>query len=88
MSAIFTFVLVAMGLALVGTTIIWVLQQRRSPQSALAWILFILTLPYVGVPLFYALGVRKRGARYAPLSFRPSPPGPPIGRAHVWTPAT
>lgn len=78
MNAIFTFVLVAIGLALVGTTIIWVLQQRRSPQSALAWILFILTLPYVGVPLFFALGVRKRGARYMPLSFRTSQPIPPL----------
>ncbi|HCQ67444.1 MAG TPA: cardiolipin synthetase [Rhodobacteraceae bacterium] len=80
MSVVFTFLAVTVGVLLIGTALIWVLQQRRSPQSALAWILFIVTVPYLGVPLFFALGVRKRGTRYEYIPFSPEPddPGPPI----------
>ena len=80
MTFVFTFLAVTIGVLLTGTALIWVLQQRRSPQSALAWILFIVTMPYVGVPLFFALGVRKRGTRYDYIRFAPEPddPGPPV----------
>ena len=36
------------------------LQQRRSPQSTAAWILFLVLLPYVAVPVFLGLGFRKQ----------------------------
>lgn len=78
MSIVFTYAMIAVGVLVSAVAIIWVLQQRRSPQSALAWILFIVTLPYVGVPLFFVLGVRKRGAGYEPISFSPSPPSDPL----------
>lgn len=70
-----TNLLIVIGVLVSGTAIVWVLQQRRSPQSALAWILVIVLLPYLGVPLFVAFGIRKRGARYAPVEFckRPAP---------------
>lgn len=45
------------------------LQQRRSPQSTAAWILFLVVLPYVAVPVFIGLGFRKQGKRYAPIRF-------------------
>ena len=45
------------------------LQQRRSPQSTAAWILFLVLLPYVAAPVFAALGFRKQGKRYAPIRF-------------------
>ncbi len=45
------------------------LRQRRSPQSALAWIGFAILLPYVAVPLYFLLGRRKLRA-----------PGPHRGR--------
>lgn len=45
------------------------LQQRRSPQSTAAWILFLVVLPYVAAPLFLALGFRKQGSRYQPIRF-------------------
>lgn len=45
------------------------LQQRRSPQSTAAWILFLVVLPYVAAPLFLALGFRKQGKRYDPVRF-------------------
>ena len=80
MPVIFTILAVTIGVLLTATALIWVLQQRRSPQSALAWILFIVTMPYIGVPLFFALGVRKRGTRYDYIHFAPEPddPGPPV----------
>lgn len=45
------------------------LQQRRSPQSAIAWILAIVALPYLVIPLFIALGFRKQQKRRRPISF-------------------
>jgi len=80
MSVILTHGAIVLGLLAAGAAIIWVLQQRRSPQSALAWILFIVLVPYVGVPLFFALGIRKRGTGYAEIAFAPGPPGNPAHR--------
>ncbi len=58
------------------------LQQRRSPQSTAAWILFLLLLPYVAVPLFLGLGFRKQGRRYEAVRFHhnddPQPPVHPL----------
>ncbi len=34
-------------------------QQRRTPQSVLAWLIFFATWPWVALPLFLLLGVRK-----------------------------
>ena len=78
MSWIPTHVVIMFGVLFSGTAIIWVLQQRRSPQSALAWIIFIVSLPYVGVPLFFLFGTRKRGARYELVSFAPGGPEAPM----------
>jgi cardiolipin synthase A/B len=36
-----------------------VMQQRRQPAAAIAWMLFILMLPYVALPAFLAFGSRK-----------------------------
>ena len=38
-----------------------VLQHRRHPTAAIAWVLFILLLPYVALPSFLAFGSRKLG---------------------------
>ncbi|PIE08146.1 MAG: cardiolipin synthetase [Rhodobacterales bacterium] len=80
MSIVLTYLAITAGVLLTGTALIWVLQQRRSPQSALAWIIFIVAMPYLGAPLFFALGVRKRGTRYDPIRFagEPEAPGPPV----------
>jgi len=37
-----------------------VLQQRRHPTAAIAWVLFILLIPYVALPAFLAFGSRKQ----------------------------
>jgi cardiolipin synthase A/B len=80
MSVIITYGAIVLGLLATGMAIVWVLQQPRSPQSALAWILFIVLVPYVGVPLFFVLGVRKRGTRYDEIAFAPAEATPPQHR--------
>lgn len=40
-----------------------VLHERRPAASAFAWLLVLLLLPYVGIPLYLALGGRKIGRR-------------------------
>ncbi len=35
------------------------LRQRKAPTSILAWFLFVLIAPYVGLPLYLAFGIRK-----------------------------
>lgn len=62
---------VAFGVFLVGFAMLFVLQQRRSPQSAAAWMLFMLLLPYLAIPLFLGLGFRKQSKRMAPIRFSP-----------------
>ena len=39
------------------------LRGRRSSQATLAWMLVIVLVPYVGLPLYLALGARKEGRR-------------------------
>jgi cardiolipin synthase len=51
--------------AIVGGLLLYVLatqglQQRRPPTAAIAWVIVIALLPYVGVPLFLIFGSRKR----------------------------
>ncbi len=46
--------------ALVLIAAAFLLQQRRSPQSTAAWLLFLVFAPYIAVPVFVTLGVRKR----------------------------
>jgi cardiolipin synthase len=46
-----------------------VMHQRRHPAAAIAWMLFILMLPYLALPAFLAFGSRKlRRPRSAALS--------------------
>ncbi|MFZ1469301.1 MAG: phospholipase D-like domain-containing protein [Paracoccaceae bacterium] len=73
-------------LALVTAVVI--LQQRRAPQSTAAWLLFIILVPYIAIPLFLALGFRKRGRRFQPIAFRetvyPRPETAPSGVAALF----
>ena len=50
--------------------------QRRHPSAALAWVLTITLLPYVGLPLYILLGTRKfiRPQRKALAALRPHEP--------------
>ncbi len=64
------------GAALTAALVASVLRQRRPPGSALAWILAIVLVPYVGIPLYLMLGGRKfkRRADSKPRLRMPSEP--------------
>ena len=52
------------GLAVLISLLIYVvtshlLEQRRHPTAAIAWVLFILLVPYAALPIFLAFGSRK-----------------------------
>lgn len=52
----FSFVLAGLLIYVVGTH---ASGQRRHPSAALAWVLTIALLPYLGLPLYLMLGTRK-----------------------------
>ena len=47
-----------------------VMRQRRNPSAAIAWVLFIVLVPYVALPAYLVFGTRKRP--------RPRLPAPPV----------
>ncbi|HUN94430.1 MAG TPA: phospholipase D-like domain-containing protein [Burkholderiaceae bacterium] len=49
------------------------LQQRRPPAAAIAWVLVIGLLPYLGVPLFLLFGTRKLGRSSVDAPQAPAP---------------
>ena len=50
-----------------------VLQQRRHPTAAIAWVLFIVLVPYVALPAFLTFGSRKQARpRNRPLLAPPA----------------
>jgi cardiolipin synthase A/B len=55
------------------------MQQRRSPTAAIAWILFILLVPYLALPVFFTFGSRKILARRSI-----SQPGPLTHGTGAW----
>ncbi|WPY94863.1 phospholipase D-like domain-containing protein [Limimaricola variabilis] len=79
-----TFLLTLIGVGLALTATVMLLQQRRTPQSAAAWILAIILLPWAAIPLFFALGFRKTRSRHPFIRYssmnggaRPDPAGGP-----------
>ena len=62
---------IVLGVAMVSLAMLFVVQQRRSPQSAAAWLLFIMLLPYVAILVFLSLGFRKQSTRFPPIRFGP-----------------
>lgn len=58
-----------------------VLRQRRPPSSAIAWVLFIVLLPYVALPAFLLFGSRKLAR---PSSIAPFVPHPPSAQEDHW----
>lgn len=73
------------GLITVVTILIYVInshvmRQRRHPVAAIAWILFILLLPYLALPAFLLFGTRKLSRPSA----RACPVPPAGGSADGW----
>ena len=64
--------------ALVLVAAAFLLQQRRSPQSTAAWLLFLIVAPYIAIPIFVGLGVRKRASGPDALSLDVTDTGPHV----------
>src|SRR5699024_7159972 len=60
---------VVFGVTLTLIVVVLILQQRRTPQSAVAWLLFVILVPYAAIPAFLALGFRKQGSRFPTIRF-------------------
>ena len=67
-----------LGFLLALVFLAYLIRQKRSPASTMAWLLLVLFLPYVGVPLYLMFGGRKmsRMARKKAQVYEPasSPP--------------
>lgn len=47
------------GFLLATLLLAHIIRQRRPPGSTLAWVLFIVMAPYLGVPFYLVFGGRK-----------------------------
>ncbi|MDE2095403.1 MAG: PLDc N-terminal domain-containing protein, partial [Burkholderiales bacterium] len=75
-----TFWLTIHGLATALAVLVYVitahvLQQRRHPTAAIAWVLFILLLPYLALPAFLTFGSRKQARPRSRPPYAPDPSG-------------
>ncbi len=62
--------LIIFGGLLIVTILIHMLYHRRSPSAIIAWLLSIILIPYISVPLYFVIGLRKRKNRYKKSSLK------------------
>ncbi len=72
MSLLLSHLVLVLGMLFVLPAAVLLLQDRRSPQSVLAWLLFFVVVPYLAVPVFLLLGVRKGPRRFPDFAGRPN----------------
>ncbi len=58
-----TYTVIIIGGLLIFTAIGHILYQKRSPTSMISWMMAILFLPFIAVPLYFVLGIRKRESK-------------------------
>ncbi len=56
--------LIVLGEVIIILLLVHMLYKRRSSTSMIAWLLFIILVPYVAVVLYFIFGSRKRKNRY------------------------
>ena len=49
---------------LVFTALGHIIYQKRSPDSMVSWMIFIIFMPYIAVPLYFVIGIRKRESKH------------------------
>lgn len=62
--------LIIFGGLLIIAILIHMLYHRRSPSAIIAWLLSIILIPYISVPLYLIIGLRKRKNRYKKSSLK------------------
>jgi len=69
------------GVLITGLLIGHLLRQRRSPAATLGWIVFMVSAPWLAVPLYLMLGTRKLVRfPHPPLVASPHANDPPLAR--------
>ncbi|RLA68401.1 MAG: cardiolipin synthase [Epsilonproteobacteria bacterium] len=61
---LFTYFIIIFGALLVFTAIGHILYQKRSPTSMISWMMAIVFLPFITVPLYFIIGIRKRESKH------------------------
>ncbi|MEA2048028.1 MAG: cardiolipin synthase [Campylobacterota bacterium] len=61
---IYGYLLILVGGLLLFFAITHILYQKRSPSSMISWMLAILFMPFLTVPLYFLIGIRKRENKY------------------------
>ncbi len=59
-----TYIFIIIGGILIFSALSHILYQKRSPTSMISWMISIFFLPYVVVPLYFLIGVRKRESKH------------------------
>lgn len=59
-------------------------RQHRHPSAALAWVMTMVLLPYIGIPLYLLIGVRKEARPRSRAANRHAASQPSFGLSH-WT---
>ncbi|HUH41508.1 MAG TPA: phospholipase D-like domain-containing protein [Sulfurimonas sp.] len=55
---------IVLGSLLSFVVLVHMLYHRRNPSAVIAWILSIIVMPYLAMPLYFIIGMRKRKNRY------------------------
>jgi len=61
---LYTYIIVIVGGLLIFTAIGHILYQKRSPTSMISWMMAIIFLPFITVPLYFIIGIRKRESKH------------------------
>ena len=56
----FIHLIIFIGEILIIVAVLYMLSQRRSPTSTTAWLLAIFLIPFIALPLYFIIGIRKR----------------------------
>ena len=59
-----TYIFIIIGGILIFSALSHILYQKRSPTSMISWMISIFFLPYIVVPLYFLIGVRKRESKH------------------------
>ncbi|WP_322867538.1 phospholipase D-like domain-containing protein [Aquicoccus sp. G2-2] len=65
---------VVAGVILTLVFVFVLLRSRRTPQSIMAWLLFLVAAPYLALPVFLIVGIRKAGSSTKPPQFNTEMP--------------
>jgi len=61
---LFSYTFIIIGGILIFTAVGHILYQKRSPTSMISWMMAIIFLPFITVPLYFIIGIRKRESKH------------------------